>query len=65
MSADVETLVEMLSLKDDDTRYNAFLEMLKITEEKVEWFDQYKKIFLDKLSDEKSYQRSIGAMLLC
>ncbi len=65
MSADVETLVEMLSLKDDDTRYNAFLEMLKITEEKVEWFDQYKKIFLDKLSDENSYQRSIGAMLLC
>ena len=65
MSVDVNTLIEMLSLKDDTARYSAFQEMLKITEAKVEWFDQYKKVFVDKLSDENSYQRSIGVMLLC
>jgi len=65
MSVDVNTLIEMLSLKDDTARYSAFQEMIKITEEKVDWFDQYKKVFVDKLSDENSYQRSIGAMLLC
>ena len=65
MSADIITLIEMLSLKDDIARYSAFQEMLNITEEKVDWFDQYKKVFIEKLSDKNSYQRSIGAMLLC
>ena len=65
MSADVKTLIEMLSLKDDIARYSAFQEMMKITEEKVDWFDQYKRVFVEKLSDENSYQRSIGIMLLC
>ena len=60
MSADIITLIEMLSLKDDTARYSAFQEMLKITEEKVDWFDQYKRVFIEKLSDENSYQRSIG-----
>lgn len=65
MNADVKTLVEMLSLNDDTARYSAFQEMLKITENKVDWFNQYKKVFVDKLSDENSFQRSIGTMLLC
>jgi hypothetical protein len=65
MSTDITTLIEMLSLKDDTARYSAFQEMLSLTENKVDWFDQYKKVFIEKLSDENSYQRSIGAMLLC
>lgn len=65
MSVDVKTLIEMLSLKDDTARYRAFQEILSLTEKKVDWFDQYKKELIKKLSDENSYQRSIGTMVLC
>lgn len=65
MSEDINTLIEMLSLKDDTARYSAFQELLKITEEKVDWFEEYRIALTQKLTDENSYQRSIGLMLLC
>lgn len=65
MDTNIDVLMEMLSLKDDTARYGAFQELLKITNTPVAWFDQYRAILIEKLSDENSYQRSIGLMLLC
>jgi hypothetical protein len=65
MSKDINTLIEMLSLKDDTARFSAFQELLKITEEKVDWFEEYGIALTQKLTDDNSYQRSIGLMLLC
>jgi len=65
MDTTIDVLIEMLSLKDDTARYSAFQELLKITTTPVAWFDQYRAVLIEKLSDENSYQRSIGLMLLC
>ena len=65
METNINILMEMLSLKDDTARYSAFQELLTITDSPVPWFDQYRSLLMEKLSDENSYQRSIGLMLLC
>lgn len=65
METNINILMEMLSLKDDTARYSAFQELLTITGSPVPWFDQYRSLLMEKLSDENSYQRSIGLMLLC
>jgi len=56
---DVPQLVEWLSLKDDDIRYQAFL----LLQNRALFYDDvypYWDTFRDKLKSTNSYQRSIG-----
>jgi hypothetical protein len=61
---DIDQLFESLSSKDDKIRYPAFLELQKLTEEKVEWIYDKWYLLIEKLSSENSFQRSIGFILL-
>ncbi len=60
---DIPQLVDWLSLKDDNIRYQAFL----LLQNRSVFFDDvypYWNTFRDKLKSENSYQRSIGLMLI-
>lgn len=60
---DLPDLVEMLSLKEDNIRYQAFLLLMSrsaIFNDVYPFWD----IFCDKIKSENSYQRSIGLMLI-
>jgi hypothetical protein len=60
---DILQLVEWLSLKDDNIRYQAFL----ILQNRSIFFDDvypFWDTFRDKLKSDNSYQRSIGLMLI-
>ena len=60
---DVPQLVEWLSLKDDNIRYQAFL----LLQNRSSYFNDvypYWDIFQNKLKSDNSYQRSIGLMLI-
>lgn len=60
---DISQLVEWLSLKDDDIRYQAFL---LLQNRSILHGDVYPywNTFRDKLKSDNSYQRSIGLMLM-
>ena len=60
---DLPDLVEMLSLKEDNIRFQAFLLLMSrsaIFDDVYPFWD----IFCDKIISENSYQRSIGLMLI-
>ena len=60
---DIPQLVEWLSLKDDNIRYQAFL----LLQNRSSFFDDvypYWDTLKSKLKSENSYQRSIGVMLI-
>ena len=60
---DLLQLVEWLSLKDDNIRYQA----LSLLQNRSVFFDDvypFWQIFRDKLKSDNSYQRSIGLMLI-
>ena len=60
---DIPQIVKWLSLKDDTTRYQAFM----LLQNRSIFFDDvylYWDIFCDKLKSDNSYQRSIGLMLI-
>ena len=60
---DIQKLVEWLSLKDDNFRYQAFL----LLQNRSLFFDDvypYWDTFKNKLKSKNSYQRSIGLMLI-
>lgn len=60
---DVSQLVEWLSLKDNELRYQAFL----LLQNRSLLFDDvypYWSVFRNKLKNDNSYQRSIGLMLI-
>lgn len=60
---DIPQLVDWLSLKDDNVRYQAFL----LLQNRSIFFDDvypYWDIFRNKLKSDNSYQRSIGLMLI-
>lgn len=60
---DIPQLVDYLSLKDDNARYQAFL----LLQNRSSFFDDvfpYWDTFRDKLKSDNSYQRSIGLMLI-
>lgn len=60
---DIPRIVELLSLKDDNARYQAFL----LLQNRSIFFDDvypYWDIFRSKLKSNNSYQRSIGLMLI-
>lgn len=60
---DLQQLVELLCEKDDKIRYQALL-LLKERSMSDNGVYQYWDIFKEKLSNENSYQRSIGLMLI-
>ena len=60
---DIPQLVEWLSLKDDNIRYQAYL----LLQSRSIFFDDvypFWDTFRDKLGSDNSYQRSIGLMLI-
>jgi hypothetical protein len=65
MNKGIDILFHDLESKEDDVRFTAFTTLIKITDEKVEWFDERYIDLVNKLDNENSYQRSIGIMLLC
>ncbi|MEA5078154.1 MAG: hypothetical protein VB013_06250 [Anaerolineaceae bacterium] len=65
MQPEIEDLLEKLNSKEDEVRYPAFLRMQALTEHKVDWVYEVWDALVAKLSDPNSYQRNIGATLLC
>ena len=62
-NSDIPQLVEWLSLKDDNIRYQAFL----ILQSRSIFFNDvysFWDTFRNKLKSDNSYQRSIGLMLI-
>ncbi len=60
---DIATLIPLLQEKDDALRYSAFLTLCarsKTTSDVMSYWETFEK----KLTDENSYQRSIGLMLI-
>ncbi len=62
-SEDIPQLVDWLSEKDDKIRYHAFLLLQQLSRNSDAVYS-YWDVFVKKLSDKNSYQRSLGAMLL-
>lgn len=60
---DLPQLVEWLSVKEDDLRYQALL-LLQYRSQVTEDVYPYWDIFCNKLKNSNSYQRSIGLLLL-
>jgi len=60
---DIDFLVTMLNEKNDDIRYVAFLILQKRSNACNDVY-RYWNLFYNKLSNENTYQRSIGIMLL-
>lgn len=60
---DIEKLVEWLSLKEDDIRYQAFL-LLQAKSRLDSGVYPYWEEFRNKLRSDNSYQRSLGVMLI-
>jgi len=60
---DIEQLVTELAVKDDDTRYRAFLLLQSKSAFSADVYP-YWDTFQSKLNSDSSYQRSIGLMLL-
>lgn len=61
--ADIAQLVDRLSLKENDVRYQALL-LLKERSRQNDDVYPYWDVFEKKLRDKNSFQRSIGALLL-
>lgn len=60
---DIKLLVELLSEKDDKIRYNALLLLQSRSSFSPDVYPFW-HVFIEKLSSENSYQRSIGIMLI-
>lgn len=60
----IDKLFEDLESKDNKIRFEAFQELIRLTENKVNWIYDKWFVLLDKLSSNNSYQRSIGLMLI-
>jgi hypothetical protein len=61
----IQDQIEQLESKIDSERYVALQYILKLTDEKVGWFEDYIGVFVNKLEDKNSYQRTIGMLILC
>lgn len=65
MDSDISSLYEKLNLKEDTERYPAFQQLCLLSEYKVSWTYEVWDQLVEKMSSPNSYQRSIGAILLC
>lgn len=61
---EIDELFNLLNSKNDKERYEAFKNLLLITEKKVKWIYDKWFMLVEKLSSENSYQRTIGLLLL-
>jgi len=61
--ADIDRLVSWLSEKDDNFRYKCFL-LLQGRSQQARDVYPYWDVFVEKLSSDNSYQRSLGLMLI-
>jgi len=61
---ELDSLFVCLESKNNTTRYKAFQTLLNETEKKISWIYDKWDILVKKLTDENSFQRSIGVMLL-
>lgn len=64
MSDPIKELINTLSVKEDKVRKVALDEVLKLTQEKVDWINEYWDTIVEKLSSENSYQRTIGMFVI-
>ena len=62
-SGDIQILIKWLNEKDDNIRYTTFL-LLQILSKKDDRVYKHWETFVEKLTDENSYQRSLGLMLI-
>ncbi len=60
---DIAYLIELLNIKNNDIRYAALLLLESRSLRYADVYD-YWDVFVKKLSDENSYQRSIGVMMI-
>lgn len=60
----IDKLFDDLASKDNKIRYEAFQELINISDKKVVWLYDKWFVLLDKLSSDNSYQRSVSLMLL-
>ncbi|MTI47904.1 MAG: hypothetical protein FH761_08690 [Firmicutes bacterium] len=65
MNENVEELLREINSKDNNIRLNALNQLIKITDNVVDWFDDTYLELAKKLNSNNSYQRSIGILLLC
>lgn len=65
LNKDIKILFEEINKKDNNIRLNALNQLLEITENIVDWFDDIYLELVKKLKSNNSYQRSIGILLLC
>jgi len=63
MSVELQELIQRISEKDDKVRCSAFLELQERSKEGPDVYP-YWDVFFEKLTNDNSYQRSIGLMLL-
>jgi len=54
-----------LRSQDGDTRYAAFIEILKVTDGRVDWAYEVWDEFVERLRDKDNHQRAIAAQVLC
>lgn len=65
MDSTIKTLFENLNDEDKDVQYEAFLELLEITNDKVNWAYEVWDRLLDDLTEGDNHQRSRAAQFLC
>ena len=65
MDRNLRLAVRNLDLSDEKLRYQALRELLEASEVKVDWAYGVWNDFAARLKHESSYQRTIGARLLC
>ncbi len=65
MEIEVKQLFDNLASSDDKIRMAAFQEVMKITENKVNWIYDVWDDLVNRLNNPNSYQRSIAIMVLC
>jgi hypothetical protein len=61
----IKDKINKLSSTDNDIRLDALQTVLKLTESRVDWVYEVWDELIGKLTNENSYQRSIGIMVLC
>ncbi|MFD1039708.1 hypothetical protein ACFQ3N_15075 [Virgibacillus byunsanensis] len=64
MDSVTKSYFEDLQSQDKDIRYEAFIYILKSTEEKVEWTYEVWDKLIDDLTDANNHRRAIAAQLL-
>ncbi|OLO42176.1 hypothetical protein BTR23_02845 [Alkalihalophilus pseudofirmus] len=65
MEKGIETHLKNLQAKDKNVRYEAFVAILSITEEKIDWAYEVWEQFVRDLSHSDPHRRAVAAQILC